>query len=384
MLALTRDVTKRYQSAEEMARALRKLLAVQFSDFGPSDLATFVKKLFHETIVEDRKQLQSLNGRAEELIALGNSIVSPIAPPIASVHSHNPPDSKEHTRITNLGNKFDKSQITGADRVELAPQPRNQMKVPARSASLPQNTASHLRAAMSISRPTPVDVDTSSGGGFLKFLFFLAILGGGGYYGYSRYLVPHSNVNETHSTESQSAPVSQASTGKIAQLKLRLFPDGDISHTRVTVNSAPYDLATGTGPVSVGDLVAIVVERPGFVTFHKEFTIKASELIDDRDYNLDVKLEPMVYGTFTLSTQPEVADVTIINLDQGSSGESERPVVLKTPIYQEKLPVGHYKVIVKNELLNVEKVFQIEIKEGDRMVKNSLPLEPSRIPATNR
>ncbi|MBC7396688.1 MAG: serine/threonine protein kinase, partial [Bdellovibrionales bacterium] len=47
MQALCRDVKKRFQSAEEVAKALRKLLAVEYSDFGPSDLASFTKKLFH-------------------------------------------------------------------------------------------------------------------------------------------------------------------------------------------------------------------------------------------------------------------------------------------------------------------------------------------------
>jgi serine/threonine-protein kinase len=50
MQALTRDPKKRFQNGEEMARAIRKLLSVNFSDFGASDLSTFVKKLFHDLI----------------------------------------------------------------------------------------------------------------------------------------------------------------------------------------------------------------------------------------------------------------------------------------------------------------------------------------------
>ena len=402
MQALQRDVKKRFQSAEEMARALRKLLAVQFSDFGPSDLATFIKKMFHELIVEDRKQLQNLNGRAEELIALGSQtakhvvIETPTPPGISAAEHH----SNEVTRITNLGNKFDKSQITAADRVELAGQPQKQMKVPAARAALgstsssiaiPKNVSRRNVTSSSISRPIPVmeSHTTSSSGGLLKLAMLFGILGGGGYYYYHQFMIPVTyEDNHAAAVQNQAAPNNQmntqaAATGKVAQLKLHLFPDGDLSHTHVTVNSAPYELARGTGTAPVGDLVALVIDRPGFVTFRKEFTIKESDLADGHDYNLDVKLEPMVYGTFTLSTQPEVADVTIIGLDQGTSGGSQQPVVLKTPIYQEKLPVGHYKVVVKNELLNVEKVFQIDIKEGDRMVKNSIPLEPARLPANH-
>ena len=382
MQALQRDLNKRYQNAEEMARALRKLLAVQFSDFGPSDIANFVKKLFHELIVEDRKQLQSLNGRAEELIVLGNSMSSSVVDPVPASVSRDDPNAREATRITNLGNKFDKSQITAADRVELAGPPQKQMKVPAAKqatrsgAPMAQNMS--RRTSAGTSRPVPVDTVQESSSSLGKAFVFLLLLGGGGYYAYNQYFV---DQVQTQTTPQQNAPVNPAPGGKVAQLKLHLFPDGDLSHTRVTVNAVPFDLNRPVTPVSMNDLVALVIERPGFVTFRKEFTIKDSDLADGHEYNLDVKLEPMVYGTFTLSTQPEVADVTIISLDQGTSGGSQRPVILKSPIYQEKLPVGHYKVVVKNELLNVEKVFQIEVKEGDRLVKNSVPLEPSRMPA---
>jgi len=134
----------------------------------------------------------------------------------------------------------------------------------------------------------------------------------------------------------------------------------------------------------VGDPLELVVDRPGFVTYRKEFTVKDTDLVDGKDFNLDVKLEPMVYGTLTLSTVPDLADVTIVSLDQGASGNLQKSVILKTPIYREKLPVGHYRVIIRNDLLNVEKTFQIEVKQGDVIVKNGIPLEAARNPAGKR
>jgi len=71
MQALSRDVKKRFQTGDEMVRAIRKVLAIHYSDFGSSDLSTFIKKLFHDLIVDDRKQLQQLNAKAEELFAIG-------------------------------------------------------------------------------------------------------------------------------------------------------------------------------------------------------------------------------------------------------------------------------------------------------------------------
>ena len=389
MQALTRDTKKRFQNGEEMARALRKLLAVQYSDFGPSDLSNFTKKLFQDLIVEDRKQLQQLNARAEELIELGKVQVigNQSGLPVE-------PQAKDATRVAYMGNKFDKSQITSADKLEISSRPpQNQMKIPASGKNNRESTQSGFsqsagskKTNTGISRPVPVDAasDSSSLGGIFRMTLILGGLSAAGFFAYQHFIDPQAG-NVAHEDRSlASQPLSaQADQTKNADLKLRLFPDGDLSKTHVTINSAPYDLNSGEGKIPVGDLVELVVERPGFVTFRKEFSVKAADLVNGKDYTLDIKLEPTVYGTFTLSTQPEVADVTIISLDQGNNGTSQKPVVLTTPLYQEKLPIGHYKVMVKNKTLNVEKTFQIEIKDGDRVVQNSVPLEPSRLPATN-
>jgi serine/threonine-protein kinase len=391
MQALARDTKKRFQNGEEMGRALRKLLAVQYSDFGPSDLSIFVKKLFHDLIVEDRKQLQQLNGRADELIALGVQVPKSPEPAAGSVPVAAPKEQpREATRVTNLGDKFDKSQIVAADRVELAVTPQRQVKVPANKTqtgihgSSPISGPARSRTNTGIRRPVPVQQVESGGvGGFFKLLGGVAMLAVAGFLAYQQF----GPIEERHPaslpTDQQQLPVKVQTTNN-AQLKIRMFPDGDFSKTKVTVNSQPFDLNKGVHSVPVDELLEVVVDRPGFVTYRREFTIKTSDIDATRDYSIDVKLDPMVYGTFTLSTQPEIADVTIINLDQGSSGNAQRPVVLKTPVYQEKLPVGHYKVVVKNDVLNLEKVFQIEIKEGDRLVKNGVPLEPIRAPAGRR
>ncbi|NDG83789.1 MAG: serine/threonine protein kinase [Proteobacteria bacterium] len=398
MQALSRDVKKRFQTGEEMARSIRKILAVNFSDFGPSDLSTFVKKLFHDLIVEDRKQLQQLNAKAEELIALGAQ-----NPPQAADSA---PDQKpatqptrDATRVASLGNKFDKSQITGADKLELSIEPEKRMKIPANrptgatgqvqgravngsagSGSTPaQRTNTGIRA---MPRPQPVE---SSSGGALKAVIGVAVLAVGGYFGIQNFSKPDVPERDPAAAAARATPIENPGQGIKAaggKLKIRIFPDGNFSSIRAVLNSNPVDISQGSVPAVVGEPLELVIERPGFVTYRKEFTIKETDLNDQKEYSMEVKLEPMVYGTLTLSTVPELADVTIINLDQGSSGNSQKSVVLKTPVYQEKLPVGHYKVMIRNDLLGVEKSFQIEIKEGDRLVKNGVTLEGARAPSS--
>jgi hypothetical protein len=299
---------------------------------------------------------------------------------------------KDSTRVTNLGNKFEKSQITNADKLEIVSQPERQLKVPSsRTGSNQANQngrpalpgQAHVKRGVTASIRLPVPVQESSG--FLASFFKIAVLAGAiGAAGFW-YL-----GQEDHSTERNPAtqpgvvaPAQGVTQSKTVPMRLRIFPDGDFSKVHATMNSSPLDLSQGSVLVPVGEPIEVVVDRPGFTGFRKDFTIKEAELKDTHEYLLDVKLEPLVFGTFTLSTIPELADVSILNLDQGQGGIGQKSsLILKTPIYQEKLPVGNYKVIIKNETLGVEKTFQIEIKEGDRLVKNGVPLEPSRNPSS--
>ena len=388
MQALTRDLKKRFSNGDEFSRALRKVLSQHYSDFGSSDLSTFIKKLFHDLIVEDRKQLQQLNAKAEELIALGVQAPAPERPSVA-------PPPKDQTRIANLGNKFERSQLATADRLELAAQPERQLKVPAANRSNPQSGSPSGRSSPGVNRNAPSSTRSGttqpripqpvreSGGGIFSIFKFLTLTGmaAGAFYFYNTQFLVRKDpeLERSPATQAPSAAPVQASKG--AMMRVRIFPDGNLSKTRVLLNSNPVDLAQGA-QAPIGEPLELVVDRPGFVSYRKEFTIKDSDLQENREYPVDVKLEPMVYGTFTLSTVPELADVKIVSLDQGAGGV-QRAVVLKTPVYQEKLAVGRYKVLVKNEILNVERVFQIEVNEGDRIVKSGITLEPVRSPAGN-
>lgn len=371
--ALTRDPKKRFQTGEEMARALRKVLATQYSDFGPSDLSTFIKKLFQDLIVEDRKQLQQLNGRAEELIALGTATKETI-----EITSSMGDKSKDQTRVAHMGNKFEKSQLTSADRIEFAgQQPQRQMKVPVRSAAQSGSSPAASAAARkhmtqpSIAMPSPVQ-EQSSGGifGMLKLVVALAGIGAVGFYGYQHF--ENKSAKEERKVASQSDANPAPSTAKIS-LQIRLFPDGDLSKTRVAVNSQPVDMSRGIIEVQMNEPLDVTVSRDGFETYRKEFTVK-EENTSNGQYDLDIKLVPMAYGRLSVSTSPAVANVTIVNLDQGSKGVSESIPTLQTPITHEKLPAGHYRVEIRNSL-GQEKTFQVEIKEGHDSVFTDVQLE---------
>jgi serine/threonine-protein kinase len=385
MQALSRDPRKRFQSGEELARALRKVLAVQYSDFGPSDLSQFIKKMFHEAIVEDRKNLQAVNARAEELISLG--VVSNSREKTSSeIKSQKPQGgSGEHTRMTQfLGDKFNKAEITNAEKVEVAGNPQRQMKVSASgsSSTASRSASTGTKASIqsskpgtrSFTRPIPVEIQSKSGmPGSVKLLAGVAGVGALFYFG----LIP---MPGEKAVKTQTPPVEVSQTQaapsnvKMGKLKLSVLPDGDVAKTTVTMNSQNFSLEKGYIDVPIGEPLVVAVERPGYVMFRKEFTLQDADMGATGESKMDVKLEPMAYGVLSISTRPSVADVTIVNIDR-QPAENVKPIAFKTPVNQEKLQAGNYRVTIKNDLLGVEKVMNVVIKEGKEEVLTDVKLE---------
>jgi serine/threonine-protein kinase len=68
MKSLAKNRDQRYQSAEEFQRALHKYLYNFASDFNPTDLSYAIKEMFKQEIVDDRKRIQRLNDKVEQLL----------------------------------------------------------------------------------------------------------------------------------------------------------------------------------------------------------------------------------------------------------------------------------------------------------------------------
>jgi len=73
--ALAKQREKRFQNAGELQRKLHKFLYEYNPDFNPADLSYLAKDLFQNVIVEDRKKIQRLNDKAEQLL---KSISAPL------------------------------------------------------------------------------------------------------------------------------------------------------------------------------------------------------------------------------------------------------------------------------------------------------------------
>ncbi|MBI4924523.1 MAG: serine/threonine protein kinase [Bdellovibrio sp.] len=67
---LAKQADKRYQTADELARTLTKYIFTKNSDFNSKELSYFIKGLFKNEIVEDRKNIQKLNEKAQKLLEI--------------------------------------------------------------------------------------------------------------------------------------------------------------------------------------------------------------------------------------------------------------------------------------------------------------------------
>jgi serine/threonine-protein kinase len=67
--SLAKQREKRFQSAEEMQRALHKFLYNYYPEFNPTDLSYYARDLFKNEIVEDRKRILKLSEKAEQVLA---------------------------------------------------------------------------------------------------------------------------------------------------------------------------------------------------------------------------------------------------------------------------------------------------------------------------
>ena len=430
---------KRYQSAEELQRALHKFLYSFASEFNPADLAYYAKDLFKNEIVADRKHIQRLYEKVELLLTTQSAeAASAQAKKSSDLEIGVGNDQKIELNSPNSSNPNDQQQTGGTPTMV---DPRLRSSGGREAFTVPQNSGSKLEiddsgpatrtinnnrtsAVNSINanrdnatsltksslRPKTIRSPAYGGGntqihqrprksaptssfGILKMAVISTSVAAIGVFACMQmgikipYLsppfdpaapfgtAPPASVPAALNRNTASlalpppapgnvfAPIPEtvpaATTpavplgNKMIVLKLQIFPNNQ--HTEVILNGKPVAYSTTDVPVSMDTRLDLVVNRTGFKSFHREFTLDSAQVGGLKESLLEVLLEPLHFGFITIHATPS-ADAYLTY--------DGMPWKKKTPIENEKLPVGTYQIHLLNELLGMEKTTNVSVQEG--------------------
>jgi len=453
-LAKQRD--KRYQSAEELQRALHKFLYSYSPDFNPSDLSYYAKDLFKNEIVEDRKKIQKLNDKVEQLLALDIPET-----PVPTEESDSKPEKVsqkredettvvDRTKATGSREAFSPSAAKDAKdgakeaKIEMDIPPPDKRKGPdynrskstaTTASTVRPNHAGEFRSNAPQRRPAPTPKATPIGNGKLAGIavaalialsvfgpefgvkvpiltdllgdwvggsearlvlegnlkavtvaingqtvasnvpttltgipvgtpFRVTVMGAGGSFQQELTLrkgekkaisviltadKPPSPTTLADNQTAQQPPLPD----KSVYLRLNITPAG--GSPVVMVSGKSVDINNPVIAVSLDAPLELSVDKTGYKPFKREFVLDSHQVGNLKEWLMDVPLEPSRFGFLTIHTTPS-ADATII-LDG-------TPWKRKTPIENEKLPVGDYSVRLTNDVLGMEKVVTVNVEEG--------------------
>ncbi len=392
--ALAKSKEKRFQTAEEFQRALRKFIFTQYPDINAYEISSFVKELFKDDIVEDRKHIQRLNEKVEQLLFSDTLIASPNPDPTIATE-----ESTQHTATLS-----DRPKSSSANSVYEASQPdekvdlefggavvnasaQQRAQVNAFGNAKPGSAA--VKPAMQVSSATlrqatkSVEIERSksmafkapapSGGGWMRLVPLIAA--GLGVVLFGPQFLPEPIASkiraltgqdsqrhvETASTEtgadrsiSSVSPSDKAEKkGDRVTLKINVLPSP--AGATITLNGKPIGADRPMAEVPTDEPLALSVQKPGYGSFNREFVIESRLLAGAKEYSMDVELYATKVGLLTIISTPSAEATTVID---------GKTWTRQTPIEREQLPVGTYSIKLSNKNLGLEKTIVVEIEDA--------------------
>jgi serine/threonine-protein kinase len=357
---LTKKREDRFQSAEEVQRALHKFLYANYPEFNPSDLSYYAKDLFKDEIVEDRKKLHALNAEIEE--KLKSEPLEEEAPAEESDEdkpakgSPAPVKKKEKELVIEL-----KSSETIISKT-LSPQ-----KIAAVKTLPVSRQTTFTRTPVGPARPQ--QSRSSSRGSVIPVAVAVCILAvvGATQLGIdipvlSELLNQSSNTpavsyNPNARKNLASVTVSPANGAKSNKnnitLRVNVTPGG--GKPLITLQGKPFTEGQVTSTVAFDSPLELVVNRPGFKPFQSQFSVDSKKAASLQEWVIDAGLEPIHFGFLSLHATPNAT--ATINLDGA-------PWVFQTPTENMKIPVGNFQIRLENQVLGMSKTVSVKIEES--------------------
>lgn len=406
--ALAKDRTQRFQSADDFQRALRKFLISYTPDFSPGDFSPTIKALFQDEIVEDRKLLQKLTSQVERLVSdetevnlvLTEGFESSAGVSDTTTFFGQKPSPEPVAPPVTVAPRMDlnKNAFQNAESLEVIATPGVEIKTKSgirnprfgASGGTSSYPGGRTRTRTSITRLPPqqarVPAAFLDSAVKLGFLFISTVIG-------SAYFAPQlgwnvpilSSLLGTEIVKNQNAvidvnpvnpvaanptavPQQRVDAKKQIQVFVNITPPLQLNGeegAKVVLNGRPLDLRTLRTSVAMDEPLELVVERAKFHAVRREFTISSSRAQGLSEYSVDVSMEAVRYGFLTLHTTPS-AEALLRPVDSSSRAlaSADKPWVLRTPVENERIPAGTYNILLRNELLGVQKTLTVTVQEG--------------------
>ena len=439
-LAKQRD--KRFQTAEELQRALHKFLYSYAPEFNPSDLAYYAKELFKNEIVEDRKQIQKLNDKVEQILSLETHEAPTPSLDFGGSGGRSEGQREEDTTViekrSNVGAGAREILANGPsadEKIEIEARPVSTKPVapapgyrPSPSSATVSNAAGSLKSTAPRQRPVSASQASPSKAamGFYP-IAAIVLLAGISVFGpefgvkipflsdmlsevfssdEARIILQGDQKGVTVAINGQTvanslpatlrglkvgtpyrvtvtgaagsfqeelslkkgeqksiavqltggtaAAVNElAASDKGILLRINVTPAG--GNLKISINGNSLDVSNPNIRVPLDSPLELSIDRLGFKPLRREFVLESRQVGALKEYPIEIQLEPIHFGYLTIHTTPS-ADVTI--MVDGS------PWKHKTPIENEKFPIGTYTIQLSNEVLGMEKNVTATVEEG--------------------
>ncbi len=422
--SLSRDKGKRYQNAEEFQRDLHKFLYSFNPSFNPADLSYYAQELFKAEIKEDRQRLHkalSTEPVGDPVEASEPEKKKPKAP--SNVLADGLVSSTDFNRemmervvmdsSTGNTNKIPSLEIASITsqvkmrgpqgstvRSDGLPPPTPGAKKPGSDVippwnkgnaqpSRPRRGSSMTRTSTSL-RALPGGVQ-DEGSGFGKTAVAFAILIAAGVFGARQMgmlygtplemLEPTKAVEVTRTPTSTSNPVPEPTptttevtsttpiTNTTTPPRTVVAPTNsnlgtvllqtNVDGVNVSVNGNPARLNGNQFPIPLHTALSIQVSKPGYETAN--FSLNAP---DAKPLFYKVTLRAVPMGMIDFITTPD-AKLTFVS-------QNGQAIHLNTPLRNQAIPVGKYRVLLENDLIGYKAETEVNIEQNKliRIEKN--------------
>ncbi len=358
--ALAKDRRQRYATAEDLQRALSRFIASHNAELSSSDLAQAAKELFKNEIVEDRKELQRLVSRAEQLLLLDYDI-------------NHESDRKVAPELGtgSTGSRNFEATAVGLNNIQVDITPELRKKVQRQRPGSPVGSqqagpepkgppvqqryqpsgrpGARSNSSQSEGRRPWVAAAAAAAAFFYFYGGDLGIMG-------SRDPSKSQRAPTSVKKVEELLPKAAQSIAQQASLVLNFTPSG--GSAVVLVNGKPVDGGSGVVvipadgvlkfPVAVESALEFSVEAPGFAPLRRELAVSADRLGAGKEIREDVQLEPLRFGLLSATT---TSNAVMIIAVEGSNWVYKSS--LQGKFENIKVPSGTYDIEFKSELLGL-------------------------------